>query len=44
MIARREFLEWALVFDNLYGTPRADTVAKLEAGRRRSVRRRLARR
>lgn len=32
MIARREFLEWALVFDNLYGTPRADTVAKLEAG------------
>lgn len=33
MIKRREFLEWALVFDNLYGTPRADTVAKLEAGR-----------
>lgn len=33
MIARREFLEWALVFDNLYGTPRAHTVAKLEAGR-----------
>jgi len=32
MIAGREFLEWALVFDNLYGTPRADTVAKLEAG------------
>ena len=32
MIARREFLEWALVFDNLYGTPRADTVAKLESG------------
>lgn len=32
MIANREFLEWALVFDNLYGTPRADTVAKLEAG------------
>ncbi len=32
MIANREFLEWARVFDNLYGTPRADTVAKLEAG------------
>ena len=32
MISNREFLEWALVFDNLYGTPRADTVAKLEAG------------
>lgn len=32
MIARREFLEWALVFDNLYGTPRAHTVAKLESG------------
>ena len=32
MIARREFLEWALVFDNLYGTPRADTEALLSAG------------
>lgn len=32
MIGRREFLEWALVFDNLYGTPRADTEKKLEAG------------
>lgn len=32
MIADREFLEWALVFDRHYGTPRADTVAKLEAG------------
>ena len=32
MIASREFLEWALVFDNFYGTPRADTVAKLESG------------
>jgi len=32
MIARREFLEWALVFDHYYGTPRADTEAKLEAG------------
>ena len=32
MIANREFLEWALVFDNFYGTPRADTVKKLESG------------
>ena len=32
MIARREFLEWARVFDNLYGTPRANTVALLDAG------------
>ena len=32
MIARREFLEWAKVFDHYYGTPRADTVARLEAG------------
>ncbi|WP_084418538.1 guanylate kinase [Henriciella litoralis] len=32
MISRREFLEWALVFDNLYGTPRADTERLLEAG------------
>ena len=32
MIARREFLEWAHVFDRYYGTPRADTVAKLESG------------
>lgn len=32
MIARREFLEWAHVFDKYYGTPRADTVAKLESG------------
>lgn len=32
MIARREFLEWALVFDNLYGTPRADTERLLETG------------
>ena len=28
----REFLEWAKVFDRYYGTPRADTVAQLEAG------------
>ncbi len=32
MIAGREFLEWAHVFDKYYGTPRADTVAKLESG------------
>ena len=32
MIARREFLEWAKVFDRYYGTPRADTVAQLENG------------
>ena len=32
MIAQREFLEWALVFDNLYGTPRADTEALLSSG------------
>ena len=29
MIAGREFLEWAKVFDRYYGTPRADTVAQL---------------
>jgi guanylate kinase len=32
MIANREFLEWARVFDKHYGTPRADTVKRLEAG------------
>ena len=32
MIRKREFLEWALVFDNLYGTPRADTEALLASG------------
>lgn len=32
MIGKREFLEWALVFDNLYGTPRADTEALLASG------------
>lgn len=31
-IARREFLEWARVFDHYYGTPMADTVARLQAG------------
>ncbi len=32
MIGERAFLEWAKVFDHYYGTPRADTVAQLEAG------------
>ena len=32
MAARGEFLEWADVFGNLYGTRRADTAALLEAG------------
>lgn len=32
MIQKREFLEWAHVFDKYYGTPRSDTVAKLESG------------
>ncbi len=32
MIERREFLEWAHVFDKYYGTPKADTVARLDAG------------
>ncbi|MCA8900695.1 MAG: guanylate kinase [Hyphomonas sp.] len=32
MIEAREFLEWAHVFDKYYGTPKADTVARLEAG------------
>lgn len=32
MIDRREFLEWAHVFDKYYGTPKADTVARLDAG------------
>lgn len=32
MIGDRAFLEWAKVFDHYYGTPRADTVAQLEAG------------
>lgn len=32
MIEQREFLEWAHVFDKYYGTPKADTVARLEAG------------
>jgi guanylate kinase len=32
MIARDEFLEWADVFGNLYGTARADVEARLSAG------------
>ncbi|MEM9667968.1 MAG: guanylate kinase [Pseudomonadota bacterium] len=32
MIMARGFLEWAKVFDHFYGTPRADTVQKLETG------------
>ncbi|MFN7056127.1 guanylate kinase [Hyphomonas sp.] len=32
MVANHEFLEWAHVFDKYYGTPRADTVARLRAG------------
>lgn len=32
MAANHEFLEWAHVFDKYYGTPRADTVARLQAG------------
>lgn len=32
MIAKGAFLEWAHVFDKYYGTPRADTEAKLDAG------------
>lgn len=32
MIAADAFLEWARVFDHFYGTPRADTEAKLRAG------------
>lgn len=32
MIARGEFLEWAVVFDQYYGTPKADTVRRLEQG------------
>ena len=33
MVAREEFLEWADVFGNLYGTARRDTEAALAAGR-----------
>ena len=37
-----ELLEWATVFDNRYGTPRAPVEAALSAGPRRAVRHRLA--
>jgi len=33
MIGENAFLEWAKVFDHYYGTPRADTIRQLEAGR-----------
>jgi len=33
MVNRRELLEWAKVFDNYYGTPRAPVEAALAAGR-----------
>ncbi|HUL71472.1 MAG TPA: guanylate kinase [Vicinamibacterales bacterium] len=32
MVARGEFLEWADVFGNLYGTSRLDTEARLDTG------------
>lgn len=32
MVRQRGFLEWAKVFDHYYGTPRADTEAKLSSG------------
>lgn len=33
MASRGDFLEWALVFDNFYGTPRAQVEAALASGR-----------
>lgn len=33
MIERREFLEWAKVFDHYYGTPRAAVETRLSAGK-----------
>lgn len=33
MIERREFLEWAKVFDHFYGTPRSAVEARLSAGK-----------
>jgi guanylate kinase len=32
MASKREFLEWAHVFDQSYGSPKADTVKRLDAG------------
>ena len=42
MVAAGEFLEWADVFGNLYGTCAADTEAALARGRRRRARDRRA--
>ena len=42
MVENDELLEWAEVFDNLYGTPRAPVEQALAAGPRRAVRHRLA--
>lgn len=33
MVDNEEFLEWARVFDEFYGTPRMDTVNYIESGR-----------
>jgi guanylate kinase len=33
MIEKREFLEWAKVFDHFYGTPRAEVEARLTSGK-----------
>lgn len=33
MVDNEEFLEWARVFDQYYGTPRIDTVNHIESGR-----------
>ena len=42
MAKRDELLEWATVFDNRYGTPRAPVEAALVGGTGRAVRHRLA--
>ena len=33
MVVKKKLLEWAMVFDNLYGTPRAPVETALAAGR-----------